>query len=116
MTSVNIETLSLVDLRKHRVAVDDLIKTKEVEDRKKAIEAARAAAEALGFKVEDLFGSRPTAPSVAKDDRQKVAAKYAHPENPELTWTGRGRTPKWIEEKEAKGHKREEFLISGTAK
>lgn len=26
------------------------------------------------------------------------APKYRHPENPELTWAGRGRQPRWVKE------------------
>lgn len=28
----------------------------------------------------------------------KVKPKYRHPENASLTWTGRGRSPRWVEE------------------
>ena len=29
--------------------------------------------------------------------KSKVAAKYANPEDPSQTWTGRGRKPRWVE-------------------
>jgi DNA-binding protein H-NS len=41
-----------------------------------------------------------------------VAAKYRHPENAALTWTGRGRTPKWVLEHEAQGGSRDDLLIA----
>lgn len=34
---------------------------------------------------------------VASDDKPE-RVKYRHPENPELTWSGRGREPKWLAE------------------
>jgi DNA-binding protein H-NS len=28
--------------------------------------------------------------------RTRVAPKYRHPENPDVTWSGRGRKPQWF--------------------
>ncbi|MDY0012984.1 MAG: H-NS histone family protein [Rhodocyclaceae bacterium] len=42
----------------------------------------------------------------------KVPAKYRHPENPSLTWTGRGRKPKWVEECLAQGTPLDQLTIS----
>lgn len=39
-----------------------------------------------------------------------AAAKYRHPESGE-TWSGKGRAPKWLQDAEANGHRREQFLI-----
>ncbi len=53
----------------------------------------RVAAE--GYKMGDIFpelGS--TGGSVAR--RQKRPAKYRNPQNPDDTWSGIGRTPKWV--------------------
>lgn len=35
--------------------------------------------------------------------RGKVAPKYRNPENPEQTWTGRGKTPLWAQELKSNG-------------
>ena len=35
--------------------------------------------------------------------RAPAAAKYRHPENAALTWTGRGRKPRWVTDHLAKG-------------
>ncbi|MEY2622455.1 MAG: hypothetical protein RIT26_2275 [Pseudomonadota bacterium] len=34
---------------------------------------------------------------------RKVAPKYRDPANPQNTWTGRGRMPRWVADLEAKG-------------
>lgn len=36
--------------------------------------------------------------SQATDKRRKVAAKYRHPQQANLTWTGRGLKPRWVVE------------------
>lgn len=35
--------------------------------------------------------------------RGKVAPKYRNPANPEQTWTGRGRTPLWVQDLQKNG-------------
>ncbi len=47
-------------------------------------------------------GSRHNDPKVGKaknsgDMRGKVAPKYRNPSNPSETWTGRGRSPLWVQ-------------------
>jgi DNA-binding protein H-NS len=57
-----------------------------------------------GFKVTDIFGGRG-------GKGRTVAAKYANPDDPSETWTGRGRKPRWLTAKLQEGAKMEKFLI-----
>jgi DNA-binding protein H-NS len=57
-----------------------------------------------GFKVSDIFGGRG-------GKGRTVAAKYANPDNPSETWTGRGRKPRWLTAKLQEGGKIEKYLI-----
>lgn len=57
-----------------------------------------------GFKVTDIFGGRG-------GKGRTVAAKYANPDDPSETWTGRGRKPRWLNAKVQEGAKIEKFLI-----
>jgi DNA-binding protein H-NS len=57
-----------------------------------------------GFKLSELFGGRG-------GKGRTVAAKYANPDNPGETWTGRGRKPRWLSAKLGDGAKIEKFLI-----
>jgi DNA-binding protein H-NS len=70
-------------------------------DLKEKVEAMVAAA---GFKITDLFGGRG-------GKGRKVAAKYANPDDPSETWTGRGRKPRWLAAKLKDGDKMDKFLI-----
>jgi DNA-binding protein H-NS len=48
-----------------------------------------------------------------KDDRRRgVSAKYRNPDNPEETWAGRGRKPKWVQDRLEQGTPLEELLIN----
>ena len=92
MVDLNLEGLSLSELKKILKDVAKAIFT--FEDRKKA--EARAKAEALarelGYSLAELVGTE------TKTSRAPAAAKYRHPENPALTWSGRGRKPQWFVE------------------
>ena len=54
-----------------------------------------ALAKSAGFSMTELFAGRPPAKNRGKG---LVAVKFRHPKNPALTWTGRGRKPRWIVE------------------
>lgn len=41
----------------------------------------------------------------------KRPPKYRHPENPDLTWCGRGMRPHWVRSLEEQGMNREEWII-----
>jgi DNA-binding protein H-NS len=44
--------------------------------------------------------------------RNVQVPKYKHPENPALTWSGRGRQPGWFKEAVEAGHSRDQLLIA----
>ncbi len=83
-----------------------------------------AAARKAGYSIEELFGTagastakagRPAkAARAAKGPAKggKVAPKYRNPGNPDETWTGRGKQPRWLAELTGKGAKVEDFLIT----
>jgi DNA-binding protein H-NS len=54
----------------------------------------KALAERAGFSVSELFPDRQA--GKAQRGKTRVAVKFRHPKNPSLTWTGRGRKPRWL--------------------
>ena len=57
---------------------------------------------------------RRSAGEDASDGRKReVAPKFRNPDNPAETWAGRGRKPKWVEEKLAAGRQLDDLRISG---
>ncbi|SOC20716.1 DNA-binding protein H-NS [Rhodobacter sp. JA431] len=90
MTDFNLEGMSLSELKKLQKDIAMAIST--YQDRQKA--EARAKVEALardlGYSLTDLVGT------ATKTTRAPAAAKYRHPENAAITWSGRGRKPQWF--------------------
>lgn len=79
-------------------------------------------AQAEGYTLIELFGVRgPSARTAGTGTRKakgkgpkpgiKVAPKYRNPANPQETWSGRGKHPRWMAALIAKGKKAEDFLI-----
>jgi len=105
MADYDLEALSLSELKKMQKDVAKAIST--FEDRQKA--EARAKVEALardlGYSLAELVGTE------TKPSRAPATAKYRHPENPSLTWSGRGRKPQWFIEALAAGKTAEDLTI-----
>ena len=61
-----------------------------------------------GFDLSEIVAGRRGRPA---KKTSKVAPKYRHPKDASLTWTGRGRQPKWLVAELEKGRKLESFRI-----
>ncbi len=65
-----------------------------------------------GIDPAELVGSTPVAATAAKAKRAPRPPKYRYVENGvEKTWTGQGRTPKFLAEQLEQGRQLDEFLI-----
>ncbi|NKF24718.1 H-NS histone family protein [Solimonas marina] len=87
--------------------------TRQAEDVRRAeldkvIAEIKEKMEQFGLTLEDLGGAKSS--SRAKKSASKVAAKYRNPATGE-SWSGRGRTPKWLADAEAAGKSRESFAV-----
>ena len=74
--------------------------------KKEALAAADAVAREHGFSLLELTGKR-----AAGTSGPKSPAKYANPNDPSQTWSGRGRKPFWVVEWEGAGKSLEDCLI-----
>lgn len=90
MADFNLEAMSLKALRQLQKDLAKAIST--YEDRHKAEVRAKleGIAKEMGYSLADLIGVD------AKAIRAPAVAKYRHPENAALTWSGRGRKPLWF--------------------
>ena len=103
--AVNYSTWSVTKLKNEKKKIDKAIASKGTKERSKALAEMRAAARRAGFEMRDLLpelgaGGAPTRgrkKTAAKRAPAKVAPKYRNPDDPKVTWSGRGRKPKWIE-------------------
>lgn len=90
MMNFDIDAMDLSELKQLQRQVEKAITSFEDRKRKEAMEAVETAAREHGFTVAELTGLK------TKKARSQAVAKYKHPENPSLTWTGKGRRPSWF--------------------
>jgi DNA-binding protein H-NS len=101
----NIENMSYAELAAMQTRIERAKAEKQNSERAVLRQKINDMAKAQGFDLNDLFGGRRKA-------KGKVAIKYRDPNNPTNTWTGRGRTPRWMAAATKGGKvKKEDFLI-----
>ncbi|QXT41147.1 H-NS family nucleoid-associated regulatory protein [Gymnodinialimonas ceratoperidinii] len=104
MSKVDLDKLSVDELQKLQKDTAKAIASFEKRKRADALAELEAVAQKHGFKLADLV-------VIKKDAKPASPAKYRHPENAAMTWTGRGRQPNWIKEGLAAGKTLEDFAI-----
>ncbi len=105
---MDLSTLSVTQLRDLQQQIPAEIKRREAVEKVNVLNEVRAFAKSRGYAIEDLLGKDA---KIKASSGNKVKAKYRHPENPELEWTGRGRKPKWVESWLASGATLDNLLI-----
>ena len=88
-TSSDLDGMSYAELAKMEARIARLKIEKQDAERIELRQRITAMVEKEGFKVQDLFGR-------GRKGKGSVAVKYRDPQNPENTWTGRGRMPRWM--------------------
>lgn len=94
-----LQTMNLDELKELRKNLDRAIASYETRKRQEALSAVEQAAKEHGFKLSELMSDRP--PGKGRKSGVEASsdpARYANPENPEQTWSGRGRRPQWVED------------------
>lgn len=107
MADLDLGAMTLEELKHLHKEVTEAITTYEERRRVEAIAALEVKAQEMGFKLSNLLG----AAAKSKGSKGGSVPKYVHPENPTVTWTGRGRQPAWIKEALKSGRSLDEFLI-----
>lgn len=99
---MDLKTLSLKELKSLKARVEKEIARRATAEKKKALKELAAVAAARGFELEELLGGgRKRAPGrrrKAPARARRTTAKYRNPDNPQQTWSGRGRKPKWVQD------------------
>lgn len=136
--SFDINSLSGLSARELSKLIRTAQKQQELVAKRQPIAKVRAQINKIlrdtGYTINELFGVEAPAPvrrgrkpgggTVAKKAARKTAAKgpksgkgivppkYRNPANPDETWTGRGKPPRWMAEYLAQGKQKEDFLIA----
>jgi DNA-binding protein H-NS len=93
---IDLTKLSLDDLKALAQDVEVEIVGRREAERSRVLDQMRELAGSLGMTLEDVIRGE-------KGKSGTVAAKYRNPDNPDLTWSGRGKRPAWVNEALASG-------------
>lgn len=102
---IDVDNMSLDDLRALKARVDRAIASFDARRRKEALAAAERAARELGFNLSDLTGA-----SRGRRSGSERPPKYINPQDATQTWSGRGRRPGWVVEHLEAGRNLDDLL------
>ena len=105
MSDINLSVLSIEELLKLEQDIKGERERRQHEERAALMQQAQDLAKRHGITLDELL--RPS-----KKQRATPSPKYRNPDNPEETWTGRGKKPQWIQEKLESGVALETLQIS----
>lgn len=86
----------------------EIVARKEAE-RERVLQQMRELAASLGMTLEDVLRMEKRS---GGGGGGAVQAKYRHPDNPDLTWSGRGKRPAWVTEALAAGKTMDDLAVS----
>ncbi len=92
MTNIDLDALSLSELKQLNRALAKAIAGFDNRKRTEALQALEGQAKEFGFSLSELVGA------MAPRKRAASQPKYRHPENAAVTWSGRGRKPRWFQD------------------
>src|SRR6056297_2252384 len=103
---MDLQNLSLDELKQLQKDIDAAIKGYEARQLAEARSKLEAVAAEMGVRLEDIVGGG------GKGKSKSISIpKFRHPENPALTWSGRGRKPQWFIEAMENGASEDDLKI-----
>lgn len=101
MKKLNLSALSASELQQLKSSIE-----KELDDRSsklQAIEEVKQLAASRGLKLEELFAEMGVSKPKGKRELGPAPVRFRHPQDPSLTWSGRGKRPNWMKDALSKG-------------
>lgn len=105
----DISELSVDELKRLQQEAESLIASKKENEIQNAYQQVVEIAAKLDLTVEQLI--EQGAQKHKTTSRKKVEPRFRNHNNPQDTWTGRGKQPRWLVAELKKGAKLEDFLI-----
>ena len=95
MTEIHVARLDIEQLTDLLGEAQAELASRERQNRRELRSELERRVAAEGYKMAEIFPELGGASSTGV--RRKRPAKYRDPQNPEHTWSGIGRTPKWVQ-------------------
>ena len=109
---MDISKLTTKELQSLLKRIPKEINKRKQQEKSRLVEDIRQIASKRGYSLTDLIGKAPRSVKAKNARRRKpVAVKYRHPEQANLSWTGRGRKPHWVTKWLAEGKTMEKLAV-----
>jgi DNA-binding protein H-NS len=105
---IDLSKLSIEEMQALTRDIETEIVARRAADKERVLTQMRELAGSLGMTLEELLREERGGGGGGGG----VAPKYRNPENPALTWSGRGKRPLWINEALAAGKTLEDLAVS----
>lgn len=116
MAKFDLKSLSVQELKSLHKKVEREMAGRDKRQRKEALSAVKEKAKQLGYSLDELVADAPRSTSdKPRTTRAPAPPKYRSKDDPNLTWSGRGRPPRWIKDAQEKGVDLETLRISRDA-
>ena len=102
---IDLSKLSIEELQALARDIETEVVTRRAAEKERVLNQMRELAGSLGMTLEELLREE-------KGVGSPVPPKYRHPDNPGLTWSGRGKRPIWNNEALASGKTLEDLAAS----
>jgi DNA-binding protein H-NS len=103
--SIDLSKLSIPELQELAKEIETEVVTRKEAEKQRVLDQIRELAASIGTTPEELLGRQ------ARASAAKVQAKYRNPDDPSLTWSGRGKRPTWVNEALAAGKTLDELAV-----
>ena len=111
---MDLDNYSRSELLQLRDDIDRALKSREENIRRDLRRKMNEMAAAEGLTLDDVFNGRQasTDGKRSRGGQGSVPPKYRHPTDGSITWTGRGRKPRWVEDWISNNRSIDELLIN----
>lgn len=106
MSKADLHKMSLAELKQLQKDVAQAIEGYNARQKEEARAVLEAKAKELGFNLAEFVAA-----GKKRSAKPAGPAKFRHPENPALTWTGRGRRPNWVSAALEQGKSLEDLTV-----
>lgn len=109
---MDISKLTTKELQELLKRAQGAINERKQQEKSKLLDDITKIASKRGYSLRELVSKAPRSVKGKRAQvRKPVAVKYRHPQQANLTWTGRGRKPHWVTERVAKGKTMEALAV-----
>jgi len=102
---MDIDNLSSEEIEKLQARLAQRLDRKREEEQAAFVEKVMSMASEAGYDLAKII-------EMLEGERKFDRAKYRHPDDATLTWSGMGRMPQWLHELVNKGNSKEDFKVS----